>query len=49
MKDWICALGEQLYTVKTSHRSQMNPEKYIYNTAPSAQLQCSSAHRGAGQ
>ena len=25
-KDWICALAEQLWTIKTSQRSQINPK-----------------------
>ena len=34
---WI---SEQLYNLKTSHRYQMNPEKFLYKTALSAQLPC---------
>ena len=32
-KDLICALAEQICTVKTSDRSQMNPTKFLNNTA----------------
>ena len=39
-KDWIWALAEQICVVKTSERSKMNPKKYFYKTAFSAQLQC---------
>ena len=37
---WNCALIEQLYTLKTSLRYQMNPKKFLYKTALSAQLPC---------
>ena len=26
---WICALAEQLYALKTSHMSKMNPEQFL--------------------
>ena len=35
--DWICALPEQMCTIKTSDRSQMNPNKFLFKTALSAQ------------
>ena len=34
----IFALAKQLCTVKMSHKSQMNPEKLLYNTSLLAQL-----------
>ena len=43
-KDWIGALAEQIFTVKTSKRSQMNPKICLYNTAFSAQLPCLDKH-----
>ena len=44
-KDWVCALAEQFYTVKTTfhNRSQMN-KKNLYSTAFSAHLPCLSRH-----
>ena len=37
-KYWKCALGEQICTVKTSDRSQMNPKNVFNNTVISVQL-----------
>jgi len=33
---YILALVEQLHTVKSTQRSKINPEKFIYNTTLSA-------------
>ena len=37
-KDWNCALAVQIFTVKTSDRSQMNPKEFLKNTASLGQL-----------
>ena len=39
-KDIIFAIAKQLYKVKMFHRSQKNPEKFLYNIALLAQLPC---------
>ena len=44
LKDWICALAEQKFTVNKSDRSEMNPKKLLYNSAFSAQLPCLARH-----
>ena len=43
-KDWIWALAEQICTIKTSDRSQINPKKILYKTAFLAQLPCLARH-----
>ena len=43
-KDCICALDEQICTVKTSDRSQMNPNIFLNNTVISVQLPYIAGH-----
>ena len=43
-KYWKCALGEQICTVKTSDRSQMNPKILFNNTVISVQLPYIAGH-----
>ena len=43
-KYWKCALGEQICTVKTSDRSQMNPKNVFNNTVISVQLPYNAGH-----
>ena len=39
---WI--LAEKICTVKTPERSQVNPKKFLYSTAFSAELPCLARH-----
>ena len=44
-KDWICAVAEQMCTVKMSDRSQFNSKKFLnYNTAISDQILYIAGH-----
>ena len=39
VKNWLYTLDEQIFTVKTSDRSQNIPKKFLYKTTFSVQLQ----------
>ena len=43
-KDWICALAEQICTIKTSHRSQIILKKFLHNTTFLFQLPYIAGH-----
>ena len=43
-KRWICTLTEQICTVITSQRSQINPKNILYNTVFLAKPHCLAKH-----
>ena len=49
VKNWLYTLDEQIFTVKTSDRSQNIPKKFLSKTAFSVQLPYNAGHSLQGE